>query len=838
MDSTRFVNWGLLSALFIVLSPGGLCLAEDVGRVRIADLAFPQADESAGSGRRTEVRPVQQAEQLNLATSLLSSDIPPGRVRLVQQSQVEPESASRATQQPVTGLSASLSGAAAQRSLFSKTRRRRGRGINTALVLGTEAKVRATTDGGDLARKSTAAVGLTAQQRTPIVTDLRIRGSGVGRLLASGSYWVPARMDLDTMLSKLDSRNIDNLLVIKGPYSSQYGPGFDFVDVDLLSTPRYANGYESHGSSSVEYKTNGEQWYGRQSVWGGSDNYGYRVSYGHRTGNDYTVGHGGRLTLPDNYTTTPLVDSAGNIRGSKGGPGPLAPTNTIPASYKSRALEVALGYDPTPDSSLEFNYLRMDQTDVEYPGLAFDMDFLVTDAYEVTYVLEKQRYFDRLTFEAWHNQTRFEGNSTNSGKRQQIPTLPFAIGAFFGGSTAVTDVSQSSTGYSTSMAWGDDTDSQLVVGVDLRYLKQELNDVEDVISGLVRPINSPIPDSDSLNPGVFGEQVNQFGSDLTLRVGMRLDWVETDAVDNVSGNSILSTLQTSSLDRDFALAAGYLTAEYNLNSQWTGTAGCAIAQRPPTLTELYSVGPFIGVDQAGLSKTTGDPDLNPARRYQIDLGLRFDTDHFRGGVNGFHAWVQDFIAYDGRYLLQPSVIFDRGLHGQIIQNVSFVNTDLATLAGFDAYGEFDSSETLTFFGTMAYTEGRDHSSSKPARRNTAPRGRFFFNDHEPLPGISPLETRIGARLHDASPEARWAVELEARIVDNQDRVADSLFEQETPGFTVWNVRSYWQARENLMLIAGVENFTDKFYQEHLDYRSGRGVYQPGINFYFSTELTY
>jgi len=113
------------------------------------------------------------------------------------------------------------------------------------------------------------------------------------------------------------------------------------------------------------------------------------------------------------------------------------------------------------------------------------------------------------------------------------------------------------------------------------------------------------------------------------------------------------------------------------------------------------------------------------------------------------------------------------------------------------------------------------NSLKPARSFDAPRTQFFFNDDEPLPGISPLETRVGARLHAAATEPRWAIELEARIVDNQDRVATSLFEQETPGFTIWNLRSYWQARENLMLIAGAENFTDKFYQEHLDYRTDR-----------------
>ena len=35
-----------------------------------------------------------------------------------------------------------------------------------------------------------------------------------------------------------------------------------------------------------------------------------------------------------------------------------------------------------------------------------------------------------------------------------------------------------------------------------------------------------------------------------------------------------------------------------------------------------------------------------------------------------------------------------------------------------------------------------------------------------------------------------------------------------------------------------DNFTDKQYHEHLDLRTGHGVFQPGINFYFGVELTY
>lgn len=42
----------------------------------------------------------------------------------------------------------------------------------------------------------------------------------------------------------------------------------------------------------------------------------------------------------------------------------------------------------------------------------------------------------------------------------------------------------------------------------------------------------------------------------------------------------------------------------------------------------------------------------------------------------------------------------------------------------------------------------------------------------------------------------------------------------------------------MLLVAGVENLTDKNYQEHLDPRNLSNVFRPGINYYFGAELTY
>lgn len=116
-------------------------------------------------------------------------------------------------------------------------------------------------------------------------SDPRIRGSRVGQLAANGSYWAPARIDLDTILSKIDSRIIQDMVVVKGPYSVRYGPGLDFIDVELLRSPRYDGPTQVHGGTSFDYQANGEQWYGRQTLMAGGSNWGVRAGYGHRTGN-------------------------------------------------------------------------------------------------------------------------------------------------------------------------------------------------------------------------------------------------------------------------------------------------------------------------------------------------------------------------------------------------------------------------------------------------------------------------------------------------------------------------------------------------------------------------
>jgi hypothetical protein len=164
---------------------------------------------------------------------------------------------------------------------------------------------------------------------------------------------------------------------------------------------------------------------------------------------------------------------------------------------RRRALG-ALGGDFGGDRQVEFHYLRLDQTGVELPGQAFDIDLLCTDGYEVTYIAEDQAYADRVALDVWYNRTRLDGSAQSPGKRRQFPFYDFI------NFTGFTDVDSMSTGFRLAATWGCVECEHVTAGVDLRYLNQELNEITSGRVGfnLWTNANSPIPRSQVFQPGV------------------------------------------------------------------------------------------------------------------------------------------------------------------------------------------------------------------------------------------------------------------------------------------------------------------------------------------------
>lgn len=694
------------------------------------------------------------------------------------------------------------------------------------VVSGAQAGPLTTTDIGSLLKKSTAAPSTEVQRRTPIVNDPRVRSSRIGTLAASGSYWVAAREDLDTVLSKFDSRLLDSVVVIPGPYSSTYGPGFRFIDFTLLPSPRSECGCEWIGRTSFDHNSNGNQWFGLQSIGRAGENWGMRLDYVHRVGGNYRAGNG-----------TP-----------------------VSSSYESREWLLSMGRDLRNGDTIELSALRLDQTDVELPGYVFDIDVLVTDGYSVSYLQDDHWLAAGADTEIWYNRTWFEGDAQNPAKRDQFPLLDLISYQGF------TDVDSLSTGYRRALGWGESSTYRLTMGHDLRFIKQELNEISSglPLGGFIPIVdaNSPIPRSFSVNPGLFAEYSESFCGDWYFVGGGRVDYVQTDVVDDPEKLQALTfsttpatmseILGTDQVQTDRFLWNLFGTLQRRYSDQLVGSVSVGYAERPPTLTELYAVEPYLLVLQNGLNNVTGDPRLDDEKLIQLDVVLDYESETVRAGARGFHGWAFDYITFENMRTLRF------GPDNEVQQvDLKYVNTDRVTLTGFEGYLELFPRRWASPFATVRYVDGRDRTrngdfatrqgqAGMPSiRLEGQPRGAFSFvpgADAEPLPGISPLETRVGFRLNDVVGTPQWNMELSARIVDNQDRVASSLLESPTPGFTVWDLRGNYQPTwaDGLLLVSGLENFTNKNYREHLDFRSFNGVSvrQPGINFYFGADWQY
>lgn len=694
---------------------------------------------------------------------------------------------------------------------------------------GQQAQALNTSDAGDLLNRSQAGTGVEVQRRSPVVTDPRVRGYHIGELYTTvdGIFAIPTRQDLDTIASKVDSDSIRNATVIKGPYSVRYGPGLAFIDIETLGTARYENGFEGHGSTSMGFKTNGEQWRGRQAFWGGSTDWGFRIGYDLGAGVDYQAGN--------------AID--------------------MPSSYNQQNIDFALGWNLSQNSRLELRILRQDLEDVELPGQIFNIAHGITDSYSARLYVENQECFDRATTDVWYSYGRFNGNNLSEGTRQLIPILNYPQ---FGGFVGFTDASTITPGFSQKVTWGKEKESQVTLGFDLRYVSQRLNEFDYSFTNITFTggpgqalVNNPIPLSHSLNPGVFLDNTLLVNEWFTLKGGTRADFVFVN-LDSLPapGTTLFSTSQlltpTSSghvgeYGSNYNLLAGYITGEAAMTNELTAYTNMGIGQRPPTLTELYAQQPFLAVVQNGFNYVVGNPFLSPEQAWQMDIGVRANYQKFRGEAAIFYAWIHNYITFQE---VQPT---NTGING-----LQYVNTDRATLSGFELRGEYDLYDWLSPFATMAYVEGRDETRDSRGSLVQPQPVPGSNSSQEPLPGIPPLDTRIGLRFHEAGKQPKYGVEVLSRIVSPQNRYAQSLQEVATPGFTIWDLRSYWQANRRLLLTAGVENIFDKTYREHLDLRTGAqpanpalvngqilqqglygpGVLQPGVNFYFGAQLTY
>lgn len=684
-----------------------------------------------------------------------------------------------------------------------------------------------TTDVAETLANTSSTQTVRARRRSSVGFDPRIRGFYTGQIYAmhDGAYQFPARSDLDGVFSKIDQALIGNVQIISGPYSVRYGSGFAFFNVDTVPTPRYDCGWENHLRMGTHVRTNGGQTYNTATLYGGGESVGYFANVGYRKGSDYQSGDG--LYVPSSYDTLNLFSG--------------------------------IGFDLNDNTRSELHYTHIDQGNTEYAGQFFDVDDLKGDAITHSLIHHDERSGFGYRVDSWVNNSEFNGDTTNGSKRRtDFPVLQRVDRAllqvadpangvqnpqFFGN----VDGELLSAGYRAGMTQKIDRDRTIGLGTDFRYVRQEIAELIDLNQFLSRGVSpSPlgtfdggVPAAEIIEPGLYAEYSFALRDYIHSAVGARVSFATTQADErDVDADSNFRDPFTNEINADLdvsdILYSWFFTNDIDLAPAWSARVGLGYAERLPNLEQRYSDGLYLAVIQNGFSRVIGNPTLSKERNWQVDAQLKFNSELIRSRLSGFHSWIVDYITYQANVIDDP-------LDARLLRTI---NTDYATLTGFEYYCEADLSDGWQAFGSLAYLDGRDREINQP------------------LAGINPLEGRAGFRWFDVGPRNAWGLEWGLRMVDNQDRLGTLraappatnlvLLESATPGFTTSYLRAFCRPTDNVNITAGVENLFDNNYYEHLNLRLPRVpvdpnatevygqtvVYSPGITPYLGVEVTY
>ncbi len=269
--------------------------------------------------------------------------------------------------------------------------------------------------------------------------------------------------------------------------------------------------------------------------------------------------------------------------------------------------------------------------------------------------------------------------------------------------------------------------------------------------------------------GAYAQAETAVGPTVRLSGGLRVDRVTTSNVGGYFG------------DRSTAngAASGFAAATVGPLAGFSVTAQIARAFRDPTLSDRYFRGP------SGRGFITGNPDLDPEKTLQLDLGARYALGRIQMAAYVYHYRITDLVE---RYQPQTDFFF-------------FRNRGRARLRGF----ELEARSTLP--GGFAL------EASGQVARGVA------LDDHASLDDVTPKTASLLVRKEFAA--GRYT-QIRTAWVAADDRPGPS--EIVAPGATIVDAAAGWRLSPQIELRASARNLLDEAYYASPD---PRWVYAPG-----------
>ena len=608
-----------------------------------------------------------------------------------------------------------------------------------------------------------------------IANDVVIRGfkkEEVNQLFDGARVYNACPNRMDPGIFHVDFSEVERIEVIKGPFDVRnYGSVGGSVNVITKEPKRGFGGEATISADSWNYFNPS------LNVSYGSKRFSIILGYAFRFSKPYEDGKGRKITelLPPNnpnaYSRDEIDSTAFNI-------------HTIWSKFS---------YKLSKDLKLKVAYTHQKANDVLYPYLM--MDALYDEADRINFGLEGKKFKVQLygsSVRHWMtNQKRVGGENAPKG---------WSMGT-----------------YAKSKVYGFKGEIKLSgfsVGVDTFYRNWDAQTTMYMMGNYRAQYT--IPDVDFINFGVFSEYRRKFGK-FKLVAGLRLDYTKEEAGDKANKDLYRAYHGTTDTSKTDIYPSGNVQLFYSLFEGGELFIGIGSAARVPDPQERFFALNRMGTMENMLGDWVGNPNLDPERNNEIDVGFKFTGEKISIDTRAYFSYVKDYI-----YVYRV----ERPNATQNKKAMSYTNID-AYFYGFELSGSYAITETLFLEGSTAYTRGR--------KKDTYPEKNINDKDIAEIP---PLTARLSLRYDTGT----YFGEVEGILTATQNNVDSDLQEEKTSGYGIMNIKLGGEYK-NFKFIGGIKNVFDKLYYNHLSYlrnpfRSGVKVPEPGRTYYLTVSYVF
>lgn len=640
-------------------------------------------------------------------------------------------------------------------------------------------------------------------------TSVNVRGLGEQRLvtLVDGDR-IETATDLTASMSMFDVNDIERVEIIKGAQSVLYGTGAMGGIVNVITKDGFFRDkpYFS-GNVTSSYASANNYFNEHAAINAGAKRWYFRASG--------TFGKAGNIYTPEGYL-------------------PNSQFTTSNASAK-------FGFKVTNHQLFKFQFQRNWANNVGIPGgsafpgaatatyrnigrTLFDASYEFTDLTEHFKSLKLNYYHQNIRRDVIMLPNSLTDVTLPNGMTQR--TIPDSI---MPNALHVTNGAQ----LQGTFKFGNN--NTLIAGADFWRRDMTSNRTKYITMEVIKPdgtiaqthalqrFETPVPTSSYTSIGAFvQDEAHFFNNHLTLTAGLRADEIlvankacyDVDSIIR-DGNLVQSLTQRTTFAANhvsnFAWS-GNIGLLYKINNKMDLVFNVARSFRSPSLEERFKyidLGNYVRI---------GDPNLKPEHGYSADLGYRIWGDKFTLQASAYINRLTDMIAETQGQFVYSLTGSTNDL--DTVPALIYANISKALLYGFDVKADYEVVKNLTLSLTCSYVRGRNTEAKTDLPLIPPFNGVFSISYTYPKVGTATLYARGAAK--------------QSKIAEGES-VTDGYYRLD---FSLNTRRFNLGKRCGIQIFAGVDNFTNNAYTNHLSTNRGSISIEPGINGYGRVNFTF